>query len=238
MSTLEDMLANRMPKSAPTNVQAAIKNTLGAYTAVRGKRETLAKNPNLSPVGVVDEARRYIQSDTAKEISLARSTATVFEKQIAARKAATLPPKPSAADAALMTEWRTVLRSMSPAQQKALLFSDPPNVQVLQAAVGAPAALSGIAAETLAKALEHYTTVTHPAELAAIAEQQEALDVLNAAAQMTLLAAKTIGEFPSEAVLEKFIESSAPAVPMLDPNDPNAELLQQLGQLHREASAA
>ena len=100
MSTLEDMLQGRMPKSAPTNVQAAIKNTIAAYTGVRAKRETLAKNPNLSPVGIVDESRKYIAADTAKRIALARSTAASFEKQIATRRASTLPPKPSAADAA------------------------------------------------------------------------------------------------------------------------------------------
>ena len=110
---LEDMLAGRMPKSAPTNVQAAIKNTLTAYTSVRAKRETLAQNKNLSPVGIVDESRKYIATDTAKRIAGAPSTAASFEKQIAARRASTLPPRPSAADAALMPEYRTALRGTS-----------------------------------------------------------------------------------------------------------------------------
>src|SRR6266436_920434 len=103
--SIEDLLSGRMPKSAPTNVQAAIKNTLTGYTAVRAKSETLAKNPNLSPVGRVDESRKFISTDTAKRIALARSTAASFEKQITARKASTLPPRPSTADAALMPEY-------------------------------------------------------------------------------------------------------------------------------------
>ncbi len=232
MSTLEDILAGRMPKSAPTNVQAAIKNTIATYTSVRAKRETLAKNPNLSPVGIVDESRKFIQTDTSKRIALARSTAASFQKQIATRKASTLPPRPSAADAALMPEYRTALRGMSPAQQRALLFSDPPNLHVLQAAMGAPAALSGVAEDILAKAVERYVAITHPTELAAIAEDEESLNVLNAAVGMTCLAAKNIGEFPSDAVLEKFIETAAPAATgATDQNDSSADLLKQLGQI-------
>jgi len=62
--------------------------------------------------------------------------------------------------------------------------------------------------------------------------RRPALDVLNAAVGMTCLAAKNIGEFPSDAVLEKFIESNAPTTPgASDPSDPNADLLKQLGQI-------
>jgi hypothetical protein len=130
-----------------------------------------------------------------------------------------------------MPEYRTALRSMSPKDQKALLFSDPPNLQVLQACLGAPAALSGVAEDVLAKAVERYVAITHPAELAAIAEDEESLDVLNAAVGMTCLAAKNIGEFSSDALLEKFIDASAPGTRAADSSDANAELLKQLGQL-------
>jgi hypothetical protein len=234
MPTIEETLAGRVPKSAPTNVQAAIKNALTSYTEVRTKRETLAQNPNLSPVGIVDEARKYIATDTAKRIVLARSTAAAFEKQIAARKASTLPPRPSAADAALMPEYRTALRSMSPKDQRALLFSDPPNLHVLQACLGAPAALSGVAEDILARVVERYVAVTHPAELAAIAEDEKSLTVLNAAIGMTRLAAKNIGEFPSDAVLEKFIESSAPSASGAVESNDQSEGMKALGALAKE----
>jgi hypothetical protein len=212
MPAIEDILASRIPPSAPPSVQAAVKNALAAYTDVRAKRETLAKNANLSPVGIVDESRKYIATNTAKRIALVRSTVANFQKEIAARKARTLPPSPTAADAALMPEFRTALRSMSLKDQHKLLFSDPLNVQVLQACLGAPAALSGVAEDVLAKAVERYVAITHPAELAAIAEDEESLAVLNAAVGMTCLAAKSIGEFPTDAVLEEFIETNAPTV--------------------------
>jgi hypothetical protein len=227
-TNIEAMLAGRIPQSAPTNVQAAIKSALTGYTDVRAKREALKQNANLSPVGIVDESRKYIATNTAKRIALARSTAASFANDIAAKRARTLPPKPTAADAALMPEFRTALRSMSAKDQNKLLFSDPPNLQILQACLGAPAALSGVAEDTLAKAVERYVLAKHPAELASIAEDEESLAVLNAATGMTLLAAKSIGEFPTDAVLEKFIETSVPkVVPAADPSD----LMQQLSNL-------
>jgi hypothetical protein len=233
MPTLEESLASRVPKSAPTSVQAAIKNALTGYTEVRAKREKLAQNPNLSPVGIVDETRKYIATDTSKRIALARSAVATFEKHIAARKARSLPPPPSAADAALMPEYRTALRSMSPKDQRALLFSDPPNLHVLQACLGAPAALSGVAEDLLAKVVERYVAVTHPAELVAIAEDEESLAVLNAAVRMTCIAANKIGEFPSEKVFEDFVNANAPAARVGLASDQSDEM-KALGALAKE----
>jgi hypothetical protein len=55
--------------------------------------------------------------------------------------------------------------------------------------------------------------------------------VLNAATGMTLLAAKNIGEFPSDAVLEKFIATSAPTTSTAVDSNDLTHLLNGIGKL-------
>src|SRR6188472_1766979 len=72
----------------------------------------------------------------------------------------------------------------------------------------------------------------HPDQLAAIAQVEEALELLDAATGMVLNAAKSVSEFPSEKTFNDFIDASAPAAAAPDP-DPSDEM-KSLGAIAKE----
>jgi hypothetical protein len=113
----------------------------------------------------------------------------------------------------------------------ALVMSNNPDPNVVAAILEAPGFLSGVTDEQRDRMLQTIIERDHPKELAAIAQAEEALTVLEAGIGMAHLAAKSVSEFPSDRVFEDFIGKDAPAPAPADPNDPNADLLAQLGKI-------
>jgi hypothetical protein len=125
-----------------------------------------------------------------------------------------------------------MVRGLSASARIALLLSPNPDPTLVQAVLEAPSFSSGVTDDIRARMLQAIIERDHPQELKAIAQAEDAVQVLEAAIGMAHLAAKSVSEFPSERVFEDFINANAPAsAGTTDPSDPNADLLKQLGKI-------
>jgi len=213
-------------------VRAALELALNAHDAVREKHATLAKNPNLSQIDRLDDVRTFISKSTAPVIHRARAAANSMRQDLVKQRARLQPaaPDPNNVSAAVLrSEMRTMVRGLSTSARTALLLSPNPDPTLVQAVLEAPSFSSGVTEEIRARMLQAIIERDHPKELEAIAQAEEALEVLEAATGMAQLAAKSVSEFPSERVFEDFINKSAPAVAAADPNDDPMKLLNGLG---------
>ena len=106
---------------------------------------------------------------------------------------------------------------------------------LVQAVLEAPGFSSGVSDDVRERILEIVINRDHPNELAAIAETEEALELLDAATGMTLSAAKSVSEFPSEKTFNDFIDASAPALAGVSGGDDSSAALKELGELMKSA---
>jgi hypothetical protein len=132
-----------------------------------------------------------------------------------------------------------MLRSLSNNERTRLLLSQNPDPILVQAVLEAPSFSSGITDETRARMLEFVVNRDHANDLAAIAEVEEALELLEAATRMVWTTAKSASEFPSEKTFSDFIDSSAPpATTSADfGDDRSTKLMNELGQIHAGIAA-
>jgi len=228
---------NDVPRLKP--VRAALDVALNAHDAVREKHTTLAKNQHLSPLGRLDDVRAFVSKSTAPAIHRARKTANAAREELAKWKDRLKPavPDPKNISAAVLrSEMRGQLRGLSTSARTALLLTENPDPTLVQAVLEGPGFSSGVSDDIRERMLEIVINRDHPNELAAIAETEEALELLDAATGMVLSAAKSVSEFPSEKTFDDFIETTAPAS-VSGGDDVTAKLMKELGQLHAEFAA-
>jgi hypothetical protein len=239
-NSIRDMVMSRWKPSFDDvprlkSVRAALDAALNAQDAVRDRHATLAKNQHLSPIGRLDDVRSFVAKSTAPAIHGARAAAKSMRDDLIKQKASLQPaaPDPSNVSAAVLrSEMRTMLRGLSTSARTALLVSQNPDPTLVQAVLEAPSFSSGISDDVRARLLEFIVNRDHPKELEAIAQAEEAVEVLEAATGMTYLAAKLVSDFPSEKVLNDFIDANAPAMrSAADLGD--SDLLKQLGDVVR-----
>ncbi len=128
---------------------------------------------------------------------------------------------------------RGQLRGLSASARAALLLSENPDPMLVQAVLEAPGFSSGVSDDVRERILEIVINRDHPNELAAIAETEEALELLDAATGMVLSAAKSVAEFPSEKTFNDFIDANAPAS-VSGGDDSPSDALKALGALAKE----
>ena len=116
----------------------------------------------------------------------------------------------------------------------ALLLAENPDPTLLQAVLEAPNFSSGLTDNLRAQMLEHYAAATHPNDLAEIAQAEEALELLTAATETALNAAKSVSEFPSDRVFEDFVNANAPASESASADPDQSEEMKALGALAKE----
>jgi len=245
-NTVRDVILGRwkqsfddVPRLKP--VRAALELALKAHDGVREKHATLAKNQHLSPLGRLDDVRLFVKQATAPAIHRGRKTANAAREDLAKWKDRLKPatPDPSNISAAVLrSEMRGQLRGLSASARVALLLTENPDRTLVEAVLEAPGFSSGVSDDIRERMLEIVINRDHPNELAAIAETEEALELLEAATAMTLSAAKSVSEFPSEKTFNDFIDASASAAASVSGGDDvTAKLMKELGQLHAEFAA-
>ena len=240
-NTVRDVILSRWKPSfddAPRlkTVRSALDFALNAHDAVREKHATLAKNQHLSPLGRLDDVRSFVSKSTAPAIHRGRKTASTARADLVKWKDRLKPaaPDPSNVSAAVLrSEMRTHLRGLSTSARAALLLTENPDPTLVQAVLEAPGFSSGVSDDIRERMLEIVINRDHPNELAAIAESEEALELLDAATGMVLSAAKSVSEFPSEKLFNDFIETTAPAARGVADSDPDADW-KALGALAKE----
>jgi hypothetical protein len=221
-----------VPRLKP--IRAAIDSALNAHDAVREKHASITENQHLSPLGRLDDVRSFVSKSTAPAIHRGRKTAISTRDELAKWKDRLKPATPdfkNVSAAVLRSEMRTHLRGLSQSARAALLLTDNPDLTLVQAVLEAPGFSSGVSDDMRMRMLEIVVNRDHPEELAWIAETEEALELLDAATDMVLSAAKSVSEFPSEKFFSDFIEASAPAAPATA-DDPGADvMLKELGKI-------
>src|SRR6266404_1845850 len=242
-NTVRDVILGRwkqsfddVPQLKP--VRAALELALKAHDGVREKHATLAKNQHLSPLGRLDDVRSFVKQATAPAIHRGRKTASAARDELAKWKDRLKPSAPDPKNisaAVLRSEMRTHLRGLSASARVALLLTENPDPTLVQAVLEAPGFSSGVSDDIRERMLEIVINRDHPNELAAIAETEEALELLDAATGMTLSAAKSVSEFPSEKTFNDFIDASAPALAGVSGGDDSSAALKELGELMKSA---
>src|SRR6266403_5769901 len=121
-----------------------------------------------------------------------------------------------------ISEMRGQLRGLSTSARAALLLTENPDPTLVQAVLEAPGFSSGVSDDIRERMLEIVINRDHPNDLAEIAQVEEALELLDAATGMTLSAAKSVSEFPTEKTFNDFIGEAPAAV--TDTSDPLKQL--------------
>jgi len=239
LPTIREILTSRWkfadaPRLKP--VRAALDAALDAADAVTAKHSALAKNEKLSALGRLDDVRGFVSKSTAPAVHRARAVANKTRADLATWKARLQPPAPDRGDmaaAVLRSEMRQHLRGLSTGGRMALLLAENPDPTLLQAALEAPNFSSGLTDSLRAQMLEHYAAAKHPNDLAEIGQVEDAIELLTAATETALNAAKSASEFPSDRVFEDFVNASAPVVAPADPES-QSEAMRALGALAKE----
>ncbi len=206
---------------------------MDAHDGVREQHGKLAKDPNLSPIGRLDKSREFVAKTTAKQIANSRKIAS--DKRAANAKTLQSikpksPDKTDTASAMVRMDLRNMLRAMPASKRMAYASGERVDPRILEAIFEAPAVASGLDDESYGRLMQESIKRAHPEALAEVKMAEETVELLEAAVGLTFSAAKNIGEFPSDAVLEKFIESNAPTTPATaDPSDDPIKLLNSLG---------
>src|SRR5882757_8243283 len=116
-----------VPRLKP--VRAALYLALKAHEDVREHAAKVGKNANLSPLGRLDDVRGFISKTTAPVIQRTRTVAKSTRDDLTTWRARLQPkaadPK-DFASAAMASEMRTHLRTMSKSAAAALLLNDDP----------------------------------------------------------------------------------------------------------------
>jgi hypothetical protein len=101
-----------------------------------------------------------------------------------------------------------MLRTMKHHERIALLMAKDVDPEFHLAVVEAPNALTGVTDDIRQYVTQQVIERTHPGQLAAIEQAEEAIELLNAARGVAYNAARTAAEFPSDTAFTAFMEQS------------------------------
>jgi hypothetical protein len=224
------------PRLAP--VRKALDFALDAHDALRDFHSAVSANTLLSPLGRLDEMRGFISKRAAPAIHRGRETAASLRADLAKWRTRLQPAPPdpkNVAEAVMRSSMLTMLRGMSQGARTALLLSKNPDPRLVQAVREAPEFLSRVSAEIKERMVQMIVARDHPTDLAAIAEADEALALLDAATETVFTAARSVAEFPSDKMFADFVETTKPARPTASLDEPKSPELIAFEKLAKEA---
>jgi hypothetical protein len=190
MSVVDTLRARFRPewktRTDLAGLDTMLEDALSFIAAPKLKKAALEKPGTLNGRGVAEALRRDLGKHVVPE--LRRILRVVGERREAMKheRATLAKPKIDATDLAaamLRQEMRTYLRGLDLSERMTAL-TDKPDPAMLAAALEAPAALSGLNAETRAHVAQTYVQATHAQTLKAMDDREEALDVVGAAAEI------------------------------------------------------
>jgi hypothetical protein len=246
MSLINELRSRFTPAYEKHATSKATKVHLWAATAaieqIAAKRIEIGENKNLSDAGKAGEVRDFAQS-LAPAVARARGAVVGAKRAIARQREALVPGVKDRNDvsaAMLRTEMRSFLRNMRPAEAIAFATSEVADATLFEAIFEVPLALSNLNDIARDRILQVYLDRNAGAQLADIAEQTEAVSLLetavNAASVKFADAAGVkldkLDDFlaekaPKEAA--KVVEAFAPAPKTAKPSAPSAD------PIHRES---
>jgi len=188
MTELTDQLRSRFtPAYEKHATSKATKVHLWAATAaieqIAAKRIEIGENKNLSDAGKAGELANFAQS-LAPAVARARGAIAGAKQAIARQREALMPKVADRNDvsaAMLRAELRSFLRGMRPAEAMAYATSDLADDTLFQAVFEAPLGLSNLNEMGKDRILQVYLDRNASTQLADIAEQTEAIELLEAA---------------------------------------------------------
>lgn len=223
MPTLEETVLERagfmseVPALQPA--LAAITRALDVHTKMRTKAADVAKDTHRTPLGKQDVLRKFV-GENAHEVLRIRKTVDVMRTKLTERRAKLMPAKadPSnVASAVMRMEMRQMLRGIkNPGERLRLLLDNDADTSMLEAALEAPNAMSGITDQMRELITTSVIERNHPGALAQIEKAEEAIELVDVAARVAFNTARDAAEFPNDAVFSKFVETSVGATVALE----------------------
>jgi hypothetical protein len=199
--TLRNRISERSEKTL--SVRRFIVSLEAVSDHFTNEKNRLAADAKLSSVGRRDELRSFATKHTAAAIGRTRRAIDDARANIAARRERLQPrvsdPKdiPAALMRASIATWwlsRTQSERMQTVVDPAL------DARIMVAVADMPAAMRGVPDKHFTEAVERFVERTHPDEVRALADDENTLDVVNAAARYI------------EVDLMKSLEVAAPAI--------------------------
>lgn len=167
----------------------AYKTSLNAVTSLKIKANGLRHSGKFSETGLQEEVRAYAKAETVPALKQSAQLIEQIRTGLAERRAKLAIPTPdptNAAQAMVRSEMRGWLRTLSGPQRMAALLAETADERMLQAAIEAPAIMSGLTEDDIEKVQANRLQVKHGPELARIDELSEAVDVAGSAVQISL----------------------------------------------------
>jgi hypothetical protein len=193
---------------------------LDARDAIEAKRTELAADKTLSDLG-----RRQKLQDLAKgqagHVAKAQRALTAARDKMRDQRKALMPTvrnKADLASAMLRQEARAFLRGKTQAEAVALLFDPNADSIIIEAVFEAPTTLSGISADVKDKLLAAVIERTAGPALVALSEQDDAIDLLDAALRVSAQSLRAAVDVHPGA-FDKWLAEVAP----IDPKEARAE---------------
>lgn len=163
-------------------------NALSFIPVPKAKKNAIEKPGTLNARGVAEALRRDLGKVVVPELRRIRRVVNERKEAMKHERAALTKPNIDTTDVAAALrrqEMRTYLRGLSLAERMGTLLNNP-DLDMLAAALEAPAALSGLTAETRAHVQEAYMVANHERTLKAMEDREEALTVVDVAAQFAI----------------------------------------------------
>ncbi len=184
---------------------------LTVHEAVHAQHATVAKDGKLTALGRQAEMRRHVAEKAAPHLYQSQKSVALLSAKVAAWRSRLQPPAPDKADASravLRADARVMLRGMSVSARAALLLADDADPLLIEAALEAPAALSGLTNPIREQLLESYLEKNHGPELRKIEEADAALELATVAVQVSTTTLRAACEFHNDMMFAEFIETA------------------------------
>lgn len=188
MTSMQDELRARMEASGDVGLRTFLDETLNLVDIPARRSAELAKSGKLTPAGIAEDVRNFAATKIAPKIRETRKMVQENRAKLDDLRKKLGRPEIDPADALAAEhrkEARAVLRGMKAGEQLKLLMGDGADPVFIAAALELDSdALSGVNAKTRTELRQQYAERHHPERLAQIAAREEALTVLDSAAQI------------------------------------------------------
>jgi hypothetical protein len=214
MPSMEDTIMERsgwmadVPALKPA--LAAITRALSAHEKITKKAVEVAKDPHRTALGKQDVLRKFV-AEHAHEVTRARKTVDIMRAKTVARKKNLMPPTPdptNAASAVLRAEMRTMLRALKHGERMNLLLAPDADPLFLESVLETNNAMSGITDQVRDLVATSLIERRQPGAIAALEKIDEAIELVDVAAKVLFMTGTKAGDFPSDAVFLRFVETS------------------------------
>lgn len=165
-------------------LDGAFENAMTFIGAASAKRRALEAEGNLSPKGISEAVREFVDGGMAPELRRVRERMHQVQAELAARREALAKPKIDQADEAaarIRAEARAFLRSASTGDRAKVLLGRDADPTMLAAVLEAPEALSGVTGQLRQDVVARHLEVNHAGDIREMEAADEGLAVLRTA---------------------------------------------------------